>query len=295
MLNLSPRSSLALLVLPGVFVASGCGRSVAVSWWEPPAAAIGAAQQVVVTDAYGRTDAVDVVARQARDHIRAHGYFEATDRQHRVRLEVDRHGDVWLDNGEGLAVDTVYVRVDVLEWSAFTADTATDTGDTVIVESTTTAHVLLTVTAADRDGLLMDALPVETTAEQAGALSDDDVIALLEGAARDALAQGLADVLPQARSARVPLDDRDQALHPILDAELDPTAKIARLDEILSDEPNHAGAHYNRAVLNEARGAYDAALVDYDAALSLDSTSEMYAESRAACLDRLDAARRLGR
>lgn len=271
--------------------AAGCGRSVDVAWWQPPAAHIGAAQRVVITDAYGRDDAVDVVAMQARDHILAHGYFQATDRQHRTRLEVTRRGDVWLDTNEALEANTVYVRVDVLEWSAFSADSYDEAGELVAVDNS--AHVLLSVTAADDRGLLVDELEVEGTSEQEGALDDDQIAALIESASAHALAEGLTDILPARMSARIPLDDSDEALHAILDADVSLPAKVARLDAFLAQHPRHAAALYDRAAHKDAAGEHQAALADYDAALALDGSRDFYAESRAACVARQDAARAL--
>jgi hypothetical protein len=285
---------LALVAL-SAFAASGCGRSVDVAWWQAPAADIGTAQRVVITDAYGREDAVDTTATQARDYILAHGYFSATDRQHRTRLEVGRRGDVWLDTHEAMEADAIYLRIDVLEYSAFTAETVTDDGQSVTVSENTTAHALLSITAADAHGLIIEELEVEGIAEQAGALTDDDVAALLDTATQSALREGLTDLLPVRRTDRVPLDDRDQALHTILDAHAAPDTKVERLTAFLHEHPEHAGALYNRGAHKEARGDFEGALVDYDAAMDRDASQQMYVESHAACRERMDASRRLGR
>ena len=286
-----------LLSVLAALGATACGRSVDVGWYEPPPADIGTAQRVVITDAYGREDAVDTVAIQARDAILAHGYFEATDRQHRTRLEVGRRGDVWLDTGDALEARTLYVRVDVLEWSAFTTETETlsEDGLEVYVDVLNTAHVLLSVTAADARGLVIDELEVEATAEEGGDLTDDQIAWLLEEASEDALREGLRDLLPAHRVDRVPLDDSDEALHETLDARMAPAAKVELLDRFLAAHPDHTGARYNRAAHKGAMGDFDGALADYDAALDRDRGNTMYAESRAKCADRAAAARALGR
>jgi tetratricopeptide (TPR) repeat protein len=246
---------------------------------------------VAITDAYGRE--VDVVALQARDAILAHGYFVATDRQHRTRLEVARNGEVWLDTNEALAADTLYVRVDVLGWNAMTSETVDEEGE--IVDSVTVAQVTLSLTAASAHGLLVDELEVTHNAELAGNANDDDVSALLEAASRGALTEALQEILPVRRTDKLPLDDRDDALEPILDAKLEPQQMVARLDAFIEAHPSHAGAIYNRAAHKDAMGDYVGALNDYDAALALDDSKDMYADSRSGCLERRAAAHALGR
>jgi hypothetical protein len=291
-----------LVLAPAILLAAGCGESVQVQWWEPTAD-VGGADTIVITDAYGRDDATAAVADITQAQVQEHGYFTAIDRKHRVRLEVSRQGEPWLDTGEAMQVNTVYLRVDVLEWSATSVDqfdVDPETGEETET-STTYAHVLLSVSAADDRGLLLDEHEVATDAEQAGFLDDEQVAALLDGAAAQAIGEALAVLLPTRMQESVALDVRDGALEEIVD-DIDTTADLPRaersLTAFLAQHADHAGALYDRAVVRDAMGEYAGALDDYDAAIAREGGSSegtMYREARAGCLDRRAAARALGR
>ncbi|MDP2344331.1 MAG: hypothetical protein Q8O67_25455 [Deltaproteobacteria bacterium] len=295
---MTSRTALAVVVAALAITASGCGKSIAIDHWVAPAADIGGAHRLVITDAYGRGESVAVITRFALEEGRSSAWFDdVVDVTSRDRLETDGV-DAWMREGT-LSADALYLRLDVLEDSAVVTanESVVDNGDgtgTLVVSESLFAHTLVSLTVADLDGVIITELEIEGIHEQAGPISDYDVEAAMEIAARAAVDAAFHEITPVQARTNVAFDDRDESINATLDVAIDGDtatrrAAIARLEDL-----DGAPALYNRAVLTESIGEIASAVTLYEEANDDVDAAGFYAETLAGARLRLQNARVLG-
>jgi hypothetical protein len=286
------RTGLASFALAAT-LAAGCGRTVAIDHWVPPQADIAGARTLVITDAYGRdasVAAVQDIALAAADNAPwFHDVFIS------ARLESDGR-DVWLRDSSALLAAALYVRLDVLEDNAVVV-TQQDANGAII--ETLSAHTLLAVTVADRDGLIIDEAELEGVHERSGPIDAWDIDESLAASATAAVNSALALVTPRPAHTNVKLDDRDARVNDLLDRHFatddDGDARLTR-DEVAAElaKLDGAPALWNRAALLESVDERAAALPLYEAAAAHEGAADWYGQELSAALDRDAAARALG-
>ena len=259
---------------------AACTPSLSVDPWRAPPLDVGRARALVVVAGEGRPRAVDAAVAAVVAEARADGWYDVDGR---------RDGDA------------LTVVVDVTEHYASDSTDTTTVVDaqgaaqtTVVVTTTATTRIVATVIAPDGD-VLADALELEGTAELARDASEPvDVDALLDASARVA-ARGLLDQATPVRTVvDVRLDDEDEGQRPIL-AQAQEGALQPALAKIRAYAAAHdvASATYNEGAILDALGRHDEALAAYDAAI-LRSSKAWYAQTRADCAARAEAAAALG-
>lgn len=285
---------IALLVV----AASGCGASVSVEHWVAPPAPIDGARHIVVTDAFGRDGSVATIGARTVDALRHEPwYVDVTDLTRRDRLESDGR-DAWLRQGT-MAADAIYVRLDVLEDLAVATseEHVVDNGDgtvTVVVEERVVAHTLISLTAADHLGVIVDELEIEGVHEVVGPVDDAVIDDAMNQAAAVAVAAAIAEVTPRRSLVNVPIDERNDAVMAIVRPALDGSF-MARLHaaDALADLDDTA-AIYNRAALLESVGALEQALPLYRTAAHAADAADFAGSVLDAAEQRLLDARAIG-
>lgn len=281
----------------GMFTA--CTSSLPIKTLEPGPVNLGATKQLSIVSGEGRRSARETVYNKVIEQARSRGYFTVDDRSEEG-IEVKIAGrTATMEGGEqGLADDTVGLRIDVLEWDAsqnVRTSTKTDSkGNERTVETRMTeGEVVLAVTAFDKEGktFIAEKEYVGKASSSDKSVSEDTVI---DRAAEDAVRRMLADITPKQVTRKVRLDDDEEAMEPFIE-----TAQAGNIAQAITDlkayrekNPNSSAAAYNLAVLTDATGDYDAALALYDKAMSL-GNKDFYSKARAACASRKAAAEAL--
>lgn len=288
-------SALAVAAL----AASGCGQSVAVATWVPPEADIGGARRLVITDSYGRDSSVAAITDFAVAQGRAAPWFDSVERSF-DRLETDGD-DAWL-GGRGAALEggALYVRLDVLEDSAVVdhdeASGVDEHGnDVVVVSEHLLAHTLVSMTVADRRGVVVFEREVEGVHEQSdGPISDFDIADAQDQAGRAAVAGALALITPVSLTVQLPLDEHDPEALDVARRGLDGDRDDARAAIAALDAIDSAAAVYNAGVLSEDNGDVEAAVDFYADACARADAADFCDEVKAGAEVRLANERALG-
>lgn len=187
------------------------------------------------------------------------------------------------------------MRLDVLEDSAVVSAVdrvvVDDIGnESVVVEDSLFAHTLVSVTVADRRGVVVFEEEVEGIHQQQGIITDDDLIAGMEVAGKAAVAGALALITPTPTTVQVPLDDRDEAVLKLTERAL--TGDTNAAAELAANAST--SAVYNRAVVVENAGDLGAALDHYEEAARRSDAAGFAGESLAGARQRMQNLRDLG-
>lgn len=274
-----------------VFGLFGCGATLSVQAPVPATVNLGAARKLVVIQSEGRRSAREFVIQEAIAQCRSSGHFQAVDRtEDGIELKVS--GRTARPQGKGVKQqdDEIFVRIDVVEWGA-TRDTTTTNGvdkqgnaNTQTV-TTLTGRVLLAVTAATSDG---KAILAEKEYKGGGVGKDED--AVIQGAARQAVATFLSEVTPSFVEEKIPLDESDGRLESFIAVARKGNIALAieEMKAYLKTQPDNPVALYNQGAFLDATNRFKEAIDHYTRAIQR-SNKPMYVETKAACGRRLAA------
>lgn len=274
-----------LAVLSAAVFFTGCAPKLYVRVQQPAPTNLGAAKRMSIVQMEGRRSAKEALVAELMTQAREAAYFQVTDRtEEGITVKVKgRSVDLTGGSGTAQAPDEVGMRVDVLDWTA-NKDTKTSK-DSKGVEKTTTVYkgkVLLGVTSFNGKGKAQLA-EKEFSASVEGK-DEDDAIKL---SAKAAVAALLKEVTPTYVEKAIRMDGDDEAQKPII--EMAKNGDLAKAIEegkaALAKNPNSGPAAFNLAVMLDATGDYEQAMVNYDAALKL-GAKDYYTDVRTECAKR---------
>jgi hypothetical protein len=273
-------------------LSSACVPSLTIVSWEPGKIAPHGARKIVLVDAEGRSGARRIAA-QLMTHEQNGSWFRVEDRgPEGVKLTlVGQRADI-AGAKAPLGDDALWGRVDVVEWDSedTTVEDEDEEGNAMQVPAQR-SEVSLQITVADRDGRVL-----MREEEYVGVVVvENDVVYLgdpLQEAAGVAAASFLADVSPKQVSQVVRLDDGDGELRHAIRAITEQAWTLAvaekKLRRFLKKHAHNAIATYDLAVLVDAQGRHEDALLLYDEAMRI-NTRDYYVAARAGCARRATA------
>lgn len=254
---------------------------------------LGPVDQVVLVQGQGREDALQVAGMELLNQVSSRGFFGVRDARHENLRMLTGRNSTTLKPAPNVeeASRNVYVRLDIVEWSASpTVATRTfenEDGEVVTQVSPVLrgrAVIRATILAADGQTLLM--------AQTFTGGADTDVTVppppAAEIAGRNAVAALVNLITPIIVTESVRIDKSDKQQMGFIETANQGLIEQAAtdLDNFVRHHPNNAVAHYNLAVMLDAIGEYEQALEHYDRAMELGGR-RWYGEGRAQCARRL--------
>jgi tetratricopeptide (TPR) repeat protein len=274
-----------VVVLSSAVLFIGCAPKLYVRVQQPAPTNLGAAKKVALVQMEGRRSAKEALVAELIAQAREAAYFQVTDRtEEGITVKVKgRTVDLTPPASAPQAADEVGMRVDVLDWTA-NKDSKT-TKDSKGNEKTTTVYkgkVLLGVTSFNGKGKAQLA-----EKEFSGAVEGEDEEAAIKASAKAAVRALLAEVTPTYVEKAIRMDGDDETQKPIIEmAKNGDLAKaIAEGKAAIAKNPTSAPAAFNLAVMLDASGNYEEAMVSYDQALKL-GAKDYYTDVRTECAKR---------
>jgi hypothetical protein len=266
-----------LLGAAALFVTLGVGcvsPGLTVSAYEPTALlAPRGGDRLVLVDGEGRRSAKQNVARMIVDGSRG-GFFRAEDRG-RSGVKLTLAGDTArLDGGEARSNNELWVRVDVIGWDADAIVVRDEDDDGSLRELPGLrgrADLQFTVANAAGEVLLREH-EVRGVFERQVDSRDDDLVreSVIIEAAQIAVATFLADITPQRRTQFLAFDDGDPGQRHIVRNTRDTLPGLEkRFRRYLAKNSGNAIAHHNLAIVLDAQGRFEEALIEHDRALDI--------------------------
>jgi tetratricopeptide (TPR) repeat protein len=255
-------------------------------------------KQLSIIQAEGRPGPRDQVVSEFRSQARARHYFQVRDRRvEGITVAVVGGAAELVDDGQGepLTEDEIAVRVDVTGWDVdwrteIVEKEKKDADGKVIGKEKEEvgfyeAEVVLSATLFTIAGKTFMA----EGEYKSIARHDEQRDMALREASRQAVSKLLADITPRSVTHDIQLDDEDKAQAAILKMAQDGNLKgaLAEMRGYAAANPDNPSAAYNLAVLLDATGRHEEALVSYYHALSLDRPKRYYSQTRDECARRL--------
>lgn len=281
------------LLLVGMLCCAGCGTSAKVERMRPARYSLGSAQRFTVVQATGRRSLREDILAEMRRQLRGSGwwrYQERLDEGHRISIR-GSHADT---GGLQASPDEVLVLLD-----AYESDTAGDVrtvvheaDQTVVHVQTLAARVSFGVSVIDHTGRAV--LIEEEFTGSAEGEGEVHRYTVMRAAIAEAVEDLVDAITPRRVREKIKFDKDEEDMEPIADLVKDGAYSVAEedLERMRQQFPNRADVAYNLAVVRDALGRYEEALVLYDQAMRL-GHEDYYAKSRAACAQRLAEAREL--
>lgn len=251
-------------VTPGLTVAA----------YEPtPLLAPRGGDRLVLVDGEGRRSAKQHVAHMLVDGSRG-SFFRAEDRG-RSGVKLTLAGDTArVEGGEARSTNELWVRVDVLGWNAEAIVVRDEDDDGSLRELPgLRGRADLQFTVANTAGeILLREHEVRGVFERQVDNRDDDAAreAVIAEAAQVAVTTFLADITPQRRTQFLAFDDGDPGQRHILRNTRDTLPGLEkRLRRYLAKNTSNAIAHHNLAIVLDAQGRFEEALIEHDRALDI--------------------------
>ena len=280
---------------------AACGSSLSVEVVQPADLSLGRANTLALVDGYGTDEALDTIAGEVRALTQARNFYDFLDLGYTgASLDV---GAGWVQLPEGAPSDAAFLRVDALEWYAHEdelVEVITDEDGYVLEERVTiTLHAttVLAATLVTSDGdVLLDEVIYEGHAEQVLGSGYVDVDEMLALAAHAAIEELVDEMTPSRVKHRIPLDDDDESMRPIIELAQSGQLELAleEIDAWIAEHPGAPQGHYNKGAFFDAAFDYGAALDSYAESIRLGGPS-WYANTRTDCEQRAEWAQTLGR
>ena len=281
---------LRFVVVAAACVVSACATSapsLSVVVLEPAMLDPRGADRLVLVDGDGAADAKATVAKHLVQALRG-GFFKPEDRGPVTFVVV---GDSATVAGVDVEAGTLWLRADVLAWNAAPAVVTVDGREVPGLRG----RVSLSCTIADATGaVLIAAQNVVGVADHALVVDDEAARrAVIDDAAANAAHELAVLISPTSTTHVLTFDDSDAAQAGII---ADPKASLADTEErlrlFLANHKSNASAHFNLAVVLDAQGRYEEALLEQDRALDID-VRDTFFDARSATIRRRDAWERI--
>lgn len=279
---------LRFVVVAAACVVSACATSapsLSVVVLEPAMLDPRGADRLVIVDGEGAVEAKTTVAQHLVEALRGR-FFKAEDRGP-AGVSLTVVGATATVAGVDVEAGTLWLRADVLGWSAAPAAVTVDGREVPGLRG----RVALSCTVADANGaVLIAAQNIVGVADHALVVDDEAARRAVIVAAADIAARELAALIsPTSTTHVLTFDDSDAAQAPIIADTKAPLADTEqRLRRYLADHKSNASAHFNLAVVLDAQGRYEEALLEQDRALDID-VRDTFFDARSATIRRRDA------
>lgn len=287
------RNAFLFAALIAAALAGGCAPTLHIVGYVPGRIEPRGGRALVLVEGEGLKDARDVAARMVDDEAAGTWWRVDNRGDEGVKLVVVDGEKVQLvGETRPLRKDELWARVDVVEWTIVdTVRQEEDEEGNVTEVPVKEARVMFQVTVADREGrvlLLEEQYRSEVVVPAGEPFAPDPLL----DAARTAAQSVLRDISPQRTGWNVRLDDTDSGQKRILEQLVKGTKPLREIERklrrYLKKNEKSAIARYNLAVVLDAEGKHEEALVEYDAAMKIHSR-DYYLQSRADCSRRAEA------